>query len=387
MRKIWTTGDEVLATDLNGNFKFGGDGSDGALSLSSGTTTIDCANAEVVIKQYTSVSITGTGKLAFSNPHANGTIVILKSQGAVVITSSNSPAVDLRSMGATGGTGATASGSNDGNDGNNGNQANYIIDDSAHEGKLGAKGTGIDGGANAGGAGATAPSAFLLKRFYLQYADALKLGHINLVAGSGGGGGGGAGLGSGNGAGFTGKGGDGGRGAGALLIECGGALNYAAETNIAGANGSNADHGGNRTAPGFGRTGGGGGGGGGACGMFGIIYNTLTANTGTVIATGGDGGAGGDGGRGTGAGTETPGGGGGSGASSYFGAGGAGANGGGIGVNGGNGSAGGSNGAGGGGGGGGGGNQDSDGGTKGTGGAGGSTSSSSAQILANPSRA
>src|SRR3990167_8668932 len=88
-------------------FIFGGDGADGALSITSGTTTLDCANAQVFIKNYTSIAITGTGKLAFSNPHANGTIIILKSQGAVTLTSSTAPHLDVSAMGAAGATSGT----------------------------------------------------------------------------------------------------------------------------------------------------------------------------------------------------------------------------------------------------------------------------------------
>ena len=30
-RKIWSVGEEILATDITNNFKFGGDGSDGKI--------------------------------------------------------------------------------------------------------------------------------------------------------------------------------------------------------------------------------------------------------------------------------------------------------------------------------------------------------------------
>ena len=84
--------------------KFGGDGSDGALSVTAGTTTIDCANAAIVVKQYTSISISAGATLAFSNPHAGGTIVILKSQGNVTIAGT----INASSMGAAGGAGGAA---------------------------------------------------------------------------------------------------------------------------------------------------------------------------------------------------------------------------------------------------------------------------------------
>ena len=85
--------------------KFGGNGSDGVLSITSGITTISAANASIVVKNYASISITGTGKLVFNNPNANGTIVILRSQGNVALTSSVAPMIDVSSMGAAVGIG------------------------------------------------------------------------------------------------------------------------------------------------------------------------------------------------------------------------------------------------------------------------------------------
>ena len=62
--------------------KFGGDGTDGALSITAGTTsTINLANARYVVKNYTSITIPATAALTFSNPNANGTIVVLKATG------------------------------------------------------------------------------------------------------------------------------------------------------------------------------------------------------------------------------------------------------------------------------------------------------------------
>ncbi len=77
----------------------GSNGSDGALTITSGTTNIDVGGVAVFIKNYTSISITGTGALTFSNPHAGGTIVILKYNDGFVCTSSASPAIDVSSMG------------------------------------------------------------------------------------------------------------------------------------------------------------------------------------------------------------------------------------------------------------------------------------------------
>ena len=81
----------------------GGDGSDGALSITSGTTNIDCGGAAYVEKNYSSFSITGSGKLTFSNPHAFGTKVKFRSQSGFTMTSSTTPNIDISSMGGEGG--------------------------------------------------------------------------------------------------------------------------------------------------------------------------------------------------------------------------------------------------------------------------------------------
>ncbi|MBI3887537.1 hypothetical protein HY310_00525, partial [Candidatus Microgenomates bacterium] len=88
------------SSSASGIVKFGGTGANGALVITSGTTTINLGGLAVFTKNYTSISITGTGKLAFSNPHTNGTIIILKSQGNVVLTSSDAAMIDASGMGA-----------------------------------------------------------------------------------------------------------------------------------------------------------------------------------------------------------------------------------------------------------------------------------------------
>ncbi len=105
--KLDSTG-KISGTFLKAGF--GGTGVDGALTISSGTTNIDLGGSQVFVKNYTSISITGTGALTFSNPHANGTIIILKSQGNVILTSSATRLIDLRLLGATGGNAFSGSG-------------------------------------------------------------------------------------------------------------------------------------------------------------------------------------------------------------------------------------------------------------------------------------
>lgn len=87
---------------------FGGTGADGALNITSGTTTLDFASANILTKNYSSISITGTGQLAFSNPASDGSMAELKSVSDVTITSSATPAIDLRLMGGTAGAGANS---------------------------------------------------------------------------------------------------------------------------------------------------------------------------------------------------------------------------------------------------------------------------------------
>jgi hypothetical protein len=109
-------GDGTFST-ITGISKFGGTGADSALTISSGTTNIDLGGVQVFVRNYTSISITGTGALTFTNPHANGTIIIFKSQGNVTITSSATRGIDLRLLGATGGTMTGGSGGTGGRGG------------------------------------------------------------------------------------------------------------------------------------------------------------------------------------------------------------------------------------------------------------------------------
>ena len=101
--------------DANGNIsntmlRRGGDGADGAFNISSGTTTLSFASANLLIKNYTSFTISGTATLAFSNPHANGSGLIAYVQGNLTLTSTATRGIDLRSMGATGGAGYVSGG-------------------------------------------------------------------------------------------------------------------------------------------------------------------------------------------------------------------------------------------------------------------------------------
>ena len=260
----WNVGDVITADKLNA--LFGGDGSDGDLSISSGTVTLDLGGAKVFIKNYKSISITGTGKLAFTNPNDNGTIVILKSQGNVVLTSSTVPLIDLRGIGAKGGVITTGSGTDgyNSNAGTGGKGGVYSYNTSTGGGGGGA-GAGANGGT--GGYTGTAPSggtknSLTIINKVLPY----------LLVGAGGGAGS-ASYPSGN----YWPGSNGGRGGGALYIECAGDLNFTGTIDVSGQQGVDLAS----------SSGAGGGGGAGSCT---IIYNTATSIAGTINATGGRGG-------------------------------------------------------------------------------------------------
>lgn len=364
----WATGEKLRADALNEMFHFGGNGSDGALSVSSGTTDIDLGGEAVVVKNYASISITGTAKITFSNPNASGTLVIFKCQGACTITSSATPGVDLRGVGAQGGAGGSG-GSNGGagSAGSDGNNGLLISDDNNHYGTGG--GAGQESASGSGGsAGAVYSNLFLYARNASAAARLARIG-IHLACGSGGGGGGGGDSDQVSGA-TAGDGGAGGDGGGALLIQCWGDLNITAQFNVSGNDGSPATRPSNTGE----NLGGAGGGGGGASGMVAVIYQgALVTNTATVSAVGGAGGAGNYGKTG---GATSHSGAGGGGAGSYSGAGGAG----GAGSDGAGsaGSAAGSNGAGGGGGGG-----SNDGSTQASGGSAGSSDSGALTVIKN----
>jgi len=294
--------------------KFGGDGSDGALAITSGTTSVSLGGARYVVKNYSSISITGTGKLAFSNPHANGTIIVIKSQGDVTLTSSTIPNIDASGMGANGGTGGT--GGTSSNAGTDGKLGIGLFDDSDH---FGLKAVANSAG-GAGGAGGAIYDAGTIQ-FYPRNEYQINRRLTGVACGSGGGGG------AGNYANNARIGGAGGAGGGGLIIQCAGAWNFTSALGISVAGLDGADGVDDVDGTNNGR-GGSGGGAGGAGGFVVVLYNTLTSSSGTVNTAGGTGGTGGGAtsdGTGGGGGQDI-GGGGGGGAGSDGGAGGAGAN-------------------------------------------------------------
>lgn len=263
-RKVWVAGDQVLAADLNGNFMNGGDGSDGALTVSSGNTNVSLGSARVVVKQYSSISITGTGSATFTNPHASGTWIFVLCQGSMTLTSSTAPMLSAAGCGAVGGAAVTSTTA--GLAGTGASLADFIGLVTAG----GVPSTGMGGTDGAGGAiasfnsGGTSLADFMLRKYQF------------LAPGAGGASGAAQN-------GTTVSSGVGGQGGGVLVIECGGAWNFTTANGISVAGAAGGD------GSGTGSYGAGGAGGGGG-GILLAIYKTLTANSGTVNVSGGVGG-------------------------------------------------------------------------------------------------
>lgn len=260
-----------------------GDGSDGALSISSGTTTL------ARDMYYDSVSITGTATI---NPngykiYCKNVLSVAGSNGIII-----SPNIGGNGSGATAGSGASAMTENnmgEGLAGQNGatGAAGGLGGASGNPGTAagstsgygGAGGAGGNGGSGTGGAAGTYTN---LPERIIRHDHIVKLDYKN--GGQGGAsGGGGAASALGNGGG----GGGGGSGGGVIMIFCA-SINNTATTGIS-AKGGNGGNGGN--APNGNSTGGGGGAGGGGGHIY-IITNAVTA-LGTLSVAGGTGGTGG----------------------------------------------------------------------------------------------
>ena len=271
------TADKIPIADGSGRItdwvdtQFGGDGSDGALTLADTTTTIDLTSSSTIVKNYTSISIDASSTLNFSNPKSTGSYTILKSQGDCTIAGD----IDMTGMGVSGGTGGTTESAN----GVVGANSSLLLDDAAVYGD-----NGNGGGDGTGGEAGDAGVVFSDNKWFYTMISEDRLSRKTIIQFSGSSGGGGGAGDQAN----HGDGGDGGAGGGAILIQCKGALNFTGTIDVSGKDASDGpDVTSNAT--------GGGGGGGGSAGTAIILYNSLTANTGTITASGGDGGDGGDG--------------------------------------------------------------------------------------------
>jgi hypothetical protein len=252
---------------LTNDFVFGGDGSDGDLIVSSGTTDIDLGGERFVIKNYNKLSITGTGKVTFSNSHSEGTVIIIKCVSAE-LTSSEAPMLDMRGTGANGGASVSTGGFSGSTElgGNSGTHSKSAIGWwKTFRGSGG-------GSIGTGGSGGIAPT---IKSFaeFVENINPLFTGRYSEIAlvGSGGGSGGARDAGT---AGTT-VSGKGGKGTGALIIQCLGSWNFTTVNGIH----IGGEDGGDGSAGTDGNAGGGGAGGGGT---FLALVDSIIANTGTV---------------------------------------------------------------------------------------------------------
>ena len=265
-----------------------GDGSDGTLSISSGTTTLNTAGKNVY--QYLDLSITGTAQLAFGSNLQNVPIFILVQNNLTITASGTS--VLAKGLGGNGGTGGTNPNDN-AVSGTTGSTA-----PSANSGARGVRGGGNSPGAGGGGgggygnagsagsnpgSGSSTPGAggASWSLYNVNFPIVRAIGNAFI---GGGGGGGAAAIPGGNG-----SGGAGGNGGPCLIFLVGGNINLTTGTidcrgNDGTAGTSGTDYGG----------GGGGGGGGGFCGIY--YAGSVTANTITRSVSGGAGASGGSGG-------------------------------------------------------------------------------------------
>jgi len=295
----------MLSSSSTDKSKFGGDGSDGALSVPSGTTNIDATSSvNIVKKNYTTINIASGATLALINPASDGSGLWLRATGNVDIVGT----INVDYCGAIYGAAAVANTSEvNGNEGTQGFMQNVDGVTSLHKGGAGQastggsyKSTGGGGGAgkNAGSASsanspvAAAPGGTVVE--FTQTIDGINLTKKFIIFCGAGGGSGGATDNSG-----TSTSGRGGRGGGFVIIECAGSFNFTGTITAKGEAGQN----GTVSSSGTENASGGGGGGGGF--ILGL-YNDLTANSGTTVVTGGIGGTkaggsgtnGGDGGDG-----------------------------------------------------------------------------------------
>lgn len=252
-----------------------GDKSDGDLTISSGTTTLNTSGKNIY--QWGDVAITGTGALA-TGSNLNNLPLIGFVNGDLTITSSATPAVSRNgaggpagsggASGVSGGAGTAGATANVDNNGGGGGWVNNTGGGGGGGGSLGNAGTTATAVTSGNGtAGAGGPS----QRYNAAY-PILRLLMEAFVAGGGGGG-----------AGSTvnvGTGGNGGAAGGTIILIVRGNINLTGILEAKGANGS---------AGSGGDAGGGGGGGGGVIFIF--YSGDVTANSATYTVSAGTGGA------------------------------------------------------------------------------------------------
>lgn len=295
-----------LTDVVNGLGGFCGDGSDGALNVTSGTTTLDAAGANILLKQYTSINIAVGATLTISNPATDGTILVLLSQGNCTIAGT----IDMVGKGSIGATGVTVSRSSNGNDELAGNRGTEPFNRLGQV-RTGAPGNGdaLPGGQAASGAGGpastfTAGTASTIANDTGVSAAAASAGdaittqlialgaQLGIIIGPGAGGStGGVAIGcssyvSGT---FSATSGDGGIGGGGLFISSGGNITFTGTINLSGTSATASSGTTGSAGAGSGYAAGGSSGGSSGTGA-GFAKGTIT-NSGTITVNGGGGGS------------------------------------------------------------------------------------------------
>lgn len=290
-----------------GKSAFGGDGSDGDVTISA-DTSLDFASANVLEKNYNNLTVNVTKTLSATNVPSTGGVMILKVKGNLTLNGT----ITMSGKGSSGGIGGTAAtGAGPGGSGGDATIPYYTL---TANGGIGTNGGGAANGNGGGGGGSgfknagsnatagsgtqgsagTAGAAITgYNLFFSQYPKA-----IFFAIGAGASGGAGGAFNGGTGA----AGGAGGAGGGCLIIQVKGNITFGASSviNVAGVNGTVGASSGDRA----------GGGGGGGSGGLGLVYyngtltdsgvtKTVTAGTGASGGSGGGGNSGGTGGTGS----------------------------------------------------------------------------------------
>lgn len=297
----WAASSGISTSDAVDLMPWWGDGSDGAVSLSSGTTTLTRD------MHYTTLTLTSTAKIktAGFRVHCSVLLDISNAGQGAIHNEGNAGGNSSTAGGGSQGTAITATaigGGVSGTAGGDGTTAAGVSSSnvgtaSPSNGGAGARGgrggtSGGSQGATSGTIGATTARPIKRATFDLLYAT-------TLISGANGSSGGGGGRGDGSYDGGGGGGGGGGSGVvwiAARTISRGGSTT-AGCLSVKGANGGNG-------GPGqAGNAAGGGGGGGGSGGWLVLIYGSLSGSSATnaITASGGTGGTGGTG-QGTGTG-------------------------------------------------------------------------------------
>lgn len=257
--------------------KFGGDGSDGAVSSA---LTVTGSNDTYIVKNYTSFA-PGNATVTITPTNC---VLHIKVSGNADLTNTTFSFSGKGASGGSGGSAGTANTGNDGSAGSNGLQSLITVPNAGNGGEGGDPEGAFSNPAGGAASSTTSPLTTDMTALILG-------GRAVPIAPGAGGGGGGSGSGTSSVPLAGGAGGDGGAGGGCIILEVAGNLTFSSTTvDCSGADGSDGSDGSDNATN---SAGGGGGGGGGAGGSFVCLYGgTLTGSV-TPDVSGGAGGSGG----------------------------------------------------------------------------------------------